>query len=354
MKIIVTGGAGFIGSAVCRYLISNTNYRVTNVDKLAYASSLSSVESIATSRSYHFVQADVCNQTEMGALLVAERPDAIIHSAAETHVDRSINSPADFIETNVRGTFSMLEATRSYLSGLSSSMRDRFRFLHVSTDEVYGSLDADGLFSERTPYDPSSPYSATKAAADHLAMAWHRTYALPVIVSNCSNNYGPYQFPEKLIPLTILNALAGKSLPIYGNGSNIRDWIYVDDHVKALHKIVSNGVPGTKYNIGGRNERSNLEVVQNICEILDRLAPKKHRHADLISFVTDRPAHDRRYAIDCSKLESELEWKPKESFDSGLEKTVTWYLENESWWQPMRDKKYAGERLGLLDSPRLR
>ena len=348
MKVIVTGGAGFIGSAVCRYLISSTDCELVNVDKLTYAGNLSSLVEIENSRRYRFVKADICDRPEMVALLQSEKPDFVMHLAAESHVDRSITGAAAFVETNVIGTFSMLEAARAYLGQTEKTKRERFRFLHVSTDEVYGSLGATGLFSETTPYDPSSPYSASKASADHLAIAWYRTYGLPVLVSNCSNNYGPFHFPEKLIPLTILNAMDGKPLPVYGDGSNIRDWLFVDDHARALYSIVTRGEPGQKYNVGGRSERSNLQVVQQICQILDRLRPTARPRAELISFVKDRPGHDQRYAIDGTKIENELGWRPQESFDSGLEKTVQWYLENEWWWRPLRERVYRGERLGDL------
>ena len=348
MRIIVTGGAGFIGSALCRHLISRTDAEIVNVDCLTYAANLQSVAPVADNPRYHFVKANICDRPAMDELFAQFRPDGVMHLAAESHVDRSITGSDAFMTTNIVGTQVLLEAARAYWSDLSGADRDGFRFLYVSTDEVYGSLGPEGLFSETTPYDPSSPYSASKAAADHLSIAWHRTYGLPVVISNCSNNYGPYHFPEKLIPLVILNALDGKPLPVYGDGSNIRDWLYVDDHARALQLILEQGVPGEKYNVGGRNERSNLQVVEAICDVLDRLVPGTGRHRDLITFVKDRPGHDQRYAIDASKLERELGWRALEDFDSGLEKTVRWYLDNESWWKPLRERIYSGERLGLI------
>jgi dTDP-glucose 4,6-dehydratase len=348
MRILVTGGAGFIGSAVCRHLVSDLGHDVLNVDKLTYAGNLASLGSIDNSPHYRFARADICDRAAIDALFASFQPDGVMHLAAESHVDRSIGGAAAFIETNITGTFTMLEAARAYWSGLDAPRRQAFRFLHVSTDEVYGSLGADGLFHETTPYDPSSPYSASKAAADHLASAWTRTYGLPVVISNCSNNYGPYHFPEKLIPLVILNALHGKPLPVYGAGENIRDWLHVEDHARALMLILTRGEVGVKYNVGGRNERRNIDVVRRICAILDELAPKPRPHADLIAFVTDRPGHDARYAIDATRLETELGWRARETFDSGIEKTVRWYLANEWWWRPLREKVYAGERLGLV------
>jgi dTDP-glucose 4,6-dehydratase len=349
MRIIITGGAGFIGSAVCRHLITDTDAYVVNVDKLTYAGNLYSLRNVSSDLRYRFVKADVCHEAAIAELFNQVRPDAILHLAAESHVDRSITGSRSFIETNIVGTHTMLEAARRYWSGLSGPAKARFRFLHVSTDEVYGSLGATGLFSELTAYDPSSPYAASKAASDHLAIAWYRTYGLPVIVSNCSNNYGPYQFPEKLIPLMILNALEGKPLPVYGNGSNVRDWLYVEDHAKALWLILRKGCPGETYNVGGRNERKNLEVVQGICAVLDQLSPKDEAHDRLITYVTDRPGHDHRYAIDASKLEQELGWRAEETFSTGLAKTVQWYLDNEWWWSPLRRKVYGGERIGLVN-----
>jgi dTDP-glucose 4,6-dehydratase len=348
MRIIVTGGAGFIGSAVCRYLITETNEEVINVDKLTYAGNLESLRMISLDARYMFVKADICDEVAIGNLFKDIRPDAVLHLAAESHVDRSITGSRAFIDTNIVGTHTMLEAARRYWSGLTGTAKEGFRFLHVSTDEVYGSLGADGFFTESTSYDPSSPYAASKAASDHLAVAWHRTYDLPVIVSNCSNNYGPYHFPEKLIPLMILNAYEGKPLPVYGNGSNVRDWLYVEDHAKAIYLILKRGVPGETYNVGGRNERTNLEVVQGICAVLDEFDPNSAPHTRHITYVKDRPGHDQRYAIDASKLERELGWRAEETFTSGLAKTVRWYLENKWWWSPLREKVYAGERIGLV------
>jgi dTDP-glucose 4,6-dehydratase len=349
MRIIVTGGAGFIGSAVCRHLVAETDAYVVNIDKLTYAGNLNSLRGVSGSPRYRFIKADICDGATIGDLFNQVQPDAVLHLAAESHVDRSIAGSRSFIDTNVLGTHTMLEAARRYWSSLSGSSKERFRFLHVSTDEVYGSLGATGLFSESTAYDPSSPYAASKAASDHLAVAWYRTYGLPVIVSNCSNNYGPYQFPEKLIPLMILNALEGKPLPVYGDGSNIRDWLYVEDHAKALYLILREGCPGETYNVGGRNERTNVEVVQGICAALDRLSANGQPHHQHITYVTDRPGHDHRYAIDASKLERELGWHAEETFTTGLAKTVKWYLENEWWWLPLRKKVYAGERIGLVN-----
>ena len=348
MRIIVTGGAGFIGSAACRYLINETDAEVINVDCLTYAANLNSLAPVADNPRYSFVKADICDSTAMNELFGQVQPDGIMHLAAESHVDRSITGSDAFIRTNVLGTQVLLEAARSYWSSLEGAVRDRFRFLYVSTDEVYGSLGPEGLFTETTAYDPSSPYSASKAAADHMSSAWYRTYGLPVVISNCSNNYGPYHFPEKLIPLIILNALDGRDLPVYGDGANIRDWLYVDDHARALHLILTKGVPGEKYNVGGRNERTNLQVVQAICDVLDGIMPAAAPRRSLITFVKDRPGHDQRYAIDASKLERELGWRAQEDFDSGLVKTVTWYLENETWWKPLRERVYTGERLGLV------
>jgi dTDP-glucose 4,6-dehydratase len=348
MRILVTGGAGFIGSAVCRYLIGEPDAEVTNIDKLTYAGNPESLKHIAGSPRYRFVKADICDRLSMNGIFADSCPDAVIHLAAESHVDRSITGSRSFIETNIIGTYTLLEAAFQYWSSLSEERKAGFRFLHVSTDEVYGSLGPDGFFTESTPYDPSSPYSASKASSDHLAMAWHRTYGLPVIISNCSNNYGPYHFPEKLIPLVIINALEGKPLPVYGKGANIRDWLYVEDHARALHLILTEGRPGETYNVGGRNERTNLEVVETICRILDEVRPTEKPHNQLITFVPDRPGHDHRYAIDATKLENELGWKAQETFASGIRKTVSWYLENEWWWGPLRQKVYRGERIGLL------
>ncbi len=355
MKVIVTGGAGFIGSALVRYLVLVRGYRVLNIDKLTYAGNLASLRGVdcENSDNYEFLQADICDFRATCEAFCDFMPDRVIHLAAESHVDRSITGAAQFIQTNVIGTFNLLEAARRYWSRLDDDGRKNFRFLHVSTDEVYGSLGDEGLFYEDTAYDPSSPYSASKASSDHLAKAWFRTYGLPVLVSNCSNNYGPYHFPEKLIPLTIINALAGRPLPVYGAGTNVRDWLYVEDHARALDLIAEKGRIGETYNVGGRNERKNIDVVHQICAILDRLVPKDRPYADQIEFVTDRPGHDARYAIDASKLENELNWRAEENFDSGIEKTVRWYIENEWWWRPLRDR-YEGERLGLMSAAQSR
>jgi dTDP-glucose 4,6-dehydratase len=346
MRVIVTGGAGFIGSALVRHLVLDLGYQVLNIDALTYAGNPASLRDVDGRGNYHFLHANICDRAAMAAACSQFRPDRIMHLAAESHVDRSITGAADFIQTNVLGTFTLLEAAREYWAGLDARAQAAFRFLHVSTDEVYGSLGQDGLFAETTAYDPSSPYSASKAASDHLARAWHRTYGLPVIVSNCSNNYGAYQFPEKLIPLTILNALEGLPLPVYGHGENVRDWLYVDDHVAALDLIAARGRVGETYNVGGGNERRNLDVVRTICAVLDRLVPAERPREQLITFVADRPGHDARYAIDAGKLESELGWRARHGFDSGLEQTVRWFLENDWWWRPLR-ARYAGERLGL-------
>jgi dTDP-glucose 4,6-dehydratase len=348
LRFLVTGGAGFIGSAVTRRLIAETGHSVCVVDKLTYAGNLASLAPVAADPRFRFEKADIADAERMRAIFAEVDPDIVLHLAAESHVDRSISSSGDFVETNITGTFVMLEATRAYWSGLSAEAKEAFRFLHVSTDEVYGSLGDEGLFHETTPYDPSSPYSASKAAADHLASAWQRTYGLPVVISNCSNNYGPFHFPEKLIPLVILNALHGKPLPVYGQGANIRDWLYVEDHAKALVLILTKGRVGEKYNVGGRNERRNIDVVRRICAILDELRPQGAPHERLITYVTDRPGHDARYAIDATKLETELGWRAEETFDTGIARTVRWYLDNEWWWRPLRDKVYAGERLGLI------
>lgn len=350
-RYLVTGGAGFIGSAVCRHLVEDLGATVTIVDKLTYAGNLQSLRSIAGSPRYRFLRADICDAEAMEAAFEAAKPDAVIHLAAESHVDRSITGSRAFVQTNVLGTFEILEASRRYWSGLPKARAEAFRVLHVSTDEVYGSLGADGYFTETTRYDPSSPYSASKAASDHLAQAWHRTYGLPVIVSNCSNNYGPFHFPEKLIPLAILNALDGKPLPVYGDGSNIRDWLFVGDHARALHRIVTTGRPGETYNVGGRNERTNRTVVETVCRALDEVRPGRGPHERLITFVADRPGHDHRYAIDATKLESELGWRAEETFETGIVKTVRWYLDNEWWWRPLREGVYGGERLGLAPEP---
>jgi dTDP-glucose 4,6-dehydratase len=347
LRVLVTGGAGFIGSALVRHLVLAKGYEVLNVDKLTYAGHLSSLKLVEGRPNYRLLRADICDRQPMREAFESFKPDRVMHLAAESHVDRSITASEDFIRTNVLGSFTLLEAARAYLSGLGLEGKAKFRFVHVSTDEVYGSLGADGLFTEETPYDPSSPYSASKAASDHLAKAWARTYDMPIIVSNCSNNYGPYHFPEKLIPLTILNALEGKHLPVYGQGENIRDWLYVDDHARALDMIVERGRIGETYNVGGRNERRNIEVVRRICAVLDKRLPAVQPRENLIHFVADRPGHDARYAIDATKLETELGWRAQEDFDTGIEKTVDWYLENRWWWQPLRER-YAGERLGVL------
>ncbi len=346
MKIIITGGAGFIGSALIRHLIRATDHEVLNLDKLTYAGNEESLLAVANNPRYSFCQVDICDRQAVSKSFTDFQPDAIMHLAAESHVDRSIDGPAEFIETNIVGTANLLEIAREYWSQLSAGRKRSFRFQHISTDEVYGSLGAEGLFEESTPYDPRSPYSASKAASDHLVMAWYHTYNLPVLMTNCSNNYGPYHFPEKLIPLVILNALHGQQLPVYGKGDNIRDWLYVEDHAKALTLVLEKGQPGETYNVGGNNERTNLEVVETICDILDELAPSSRAHRELIKFVEDRPGHDKRYAIDATKLRTELGWQPEENFDSGIRKTINWYLENEWWWRPIREKKYAGERLG--------
>lgn len=348
MRILVTGGAGFIGSAVCRHLVTDLGHEVVNVDSLTYAASLSSLASIADSPLYSFEKADIRDRAAMDAVLRKHEPDAIMHLAAESHVDRSISGSAIFLETNIMGTATLLEAVRMWRDTLPAAKADALRMLHISTDEVYGSLGAEGLFTEDTPYDPSSPYSASKAASDHLVRAWERTYGMPCVISNCSNNYGPYHFPEKLIPLIILNALEGKELPVYGDGANIRDWLYVEDHARALVMVLEKGRFGEKYNIGGRNERTNLQVVERVCDLMDTMAPKATPHRELIRFVTDRPGHDQRYAIDATRTENEIGWKALESFDTGIEKTVRWYLDNAAWWQPLRDNVYTGERLGVL------
>ncbi|TCM20810.1 dTDP-glucose 4,6-dehydratase [Novosphingobium sp. PhB165] len=346
MRVIVTGGAGFIGSALVRYLVLERGFDVLNIDALTYAGCEASLRAVADRPNYRFLKADIRDRAAMDAAFAQFQPDRVMHLAAESHVDRSITGASAFVETNVMGTFALLEAARGYWAGLDRERHAAFRFLHVSTDEVYGTLGEEGLFTEDTPYDPSSPYSASKAASDHLAKAWHRTYGLPVVVSNCSNNYGPYHFPEKLIPLTILNALAGRNLPVYGRGENVRDWLYVEDHVRALDCIAERGRPGRTYNVGGGNERRNIDVVRQICAILDELVPAETPRERLIAFVTDRPGHDARYAIDASRLENELGWRAQETFETGLARTVRWYLDNEWWWGPLR-ARYEGERLGL-------
>jgi dTDP-glucose 4,6-dehydratase len=346
MKILVTGGAGFIGSAVVRLMIER-GYSVVNVDALTYAACLDNLSSVSENSNYHFEHADIRNRNTLDDIFQKHKPDAVMHLAAESHVDRSIDSPVDFIETNVNGTLNMLEAARCYWQDCGKP--ETFRFHHISTDEVFGSLPNDPTvqFTEETPYDPRSPYSASKASSDHLVRAWHETYCLPVVLTNCSNNYGPYHFPEKLVPVIILNALAGKPLPIYGNGSNIRDWLYVEDHADALLLVLEKGTIGRSYNIGGENERTNLELVQTLCKILGRLRPRtKGTYADLITFVQDRPGHDARYAIDPSRTRDELGWRPSVTVEQGLEKTVQWYLDNEDWWKPLQNRTGVGVRLG--------
>ena len=336
MRVLVTGGAGFIGSALCRYLVGDLGLEVLNIDRLTYAADLRSLDAIRNRPTYQFLRADICNGEALEAAFSAFEPDAVMHLAAESHVDRSIAWSHPFICTNILGTHALLEAARRYWLGLSSDDRARFRFLHVSTDEVFGSLGPTGAFCEDTAYDPSSPYSASKAAADHLVQAWHRTYGLPTLLCNCSNNYGPYQFPEKLVPSTILNAIEGLQIPVYGDGSNIRDWLYVDDHVRALWAVLRHGRPGQKYSVGGRSERTNLAVVKLICAILDDRRPARAPHADLVAFVDDRPGHDSRYAVDPRKIESETGWRASENFEDGIGKAVDWYLGNRGWWLPLR------------------
>tara|TARA_R110001592_G_scaffold54291_1_gene166165 strand:+ start:207 stop:1268 length:1062 start_codon:yes stop_codon:yes gene_type:complete len=353
MKLLITGGAGFIGSAVIRHVIRNTEDEVVNLDKLTYAGNLESLSEVSNSGRYSFEKVDICNRIEVDRVLRQYQPDVIMHLAAESHVDRSIDGPADFIETNIVGTYTLLEAARQYWQSLEADRRTNFRFHHISTDEVYGDLDGhESLFTEQTPYAPSSPYSASKASSDHLVRAWHRTYGLPVLVTNCSNNYGPYHFPEKLIPLVILNALEGKPLPVYGKGEQIRDWLYVDDHARALYTVVTDGQIGEIYNIGGHNEKQNIEVVQAICGLLEELAPSKpaglENYHDLITFVTDRPGHDLRYAIDAGKIQRELCWAPTETFETGLRKTVEWYLKNRRWCRQVQDGSYQRKRLGQV------
>ena len=347
MRVMVTGGAGFIGSAVCRHFVLDLGHQVVVVDKLTYAGNLASLKPVSSSPHFAFEKLDICDADGIKAIFSKYQPAAVVHLAAESHVDRSISGSNVFVQTNVVGSYTLLEAAREYLEANKYIREQGFRFIHVSTDEVYGSLGETGLFSETTPYNPTSPYSATKAASDHIAKAWHQTYGLPVIISNCSNNYGPYQFPEKLIPLTVLNALHCQPLPVYGNGSNVRDWLFVEDHARALGSILQKGLPGQTYNVGGRNERRNIDVVGQICACLDELRSSKLRHDRLITYVTDRPGHDQRYAIDASKLEADLGWRAQETFDTGIMKTVRWYLERADWWKPLRESVYRGERLGL-------
>ena len=354
MNILITGAAGFIGAAVLRHLINHSTHYVANLDKLTYAGNLESLASIATSSRYRFYQVDICNAGALDKVFTEFRPTAVMHLAAESHVDRSIDGPAEFIQTNMVGTYTLLETARRYWNGLADDAKAAFRFHHISTDEVYGDLEGtDDLFTESTPYAPSSPYSASKASSDHLVRAWQRTYGLPTLVTNCSNNYGPYHFPEKLIPHMILNALASKPLPVYGDGSQIRDWLYVEDHARALVEVVTRGKVGETYNIGGHNEKRNLEVVEMICDLLDEMVPRtdgdrglRRSYRELITFVKDRPGHDRRYAIDASKIERELGWKPQETFESGIRKTVRWYLDNRQWWERVLDGSYQLARLG--------
>lgn len=351
-RILITGGAGFIGSAVVRHIIENTRDSAIVVDCLTYAGNLESLADVASNERYAFEQVNICDRAALDKVFVQYQPDAVMHLAAESHVDRSIDGPAEFIETNIVGTYTLLEAARHYWSSLDESRKNAFRFHHISTDEVYGDLDGpDGFFTETTPYAPSSPYSASKASSDHLVRAWQRTYGLPTMITNCSNNYGPYHFPEKLIPLIILNAISGKPLPVYGKGEQIRDWLFVEDHARALHLVATKAEPGTTYNIGGHNERRNIDVVETICALLEEFCPQKPQgvvhYRDLITYVKDRPGHDMRYAIDAAKIERELGWTPQETFESGIRKTVQWYLNNETWWRRVQDGSYAGERLGL-------
>lgn len=351
MNILVTGGAGFIGSAVIRNIIKNTDDSIVNVDKLTYAGNVESLSEIENNERYTFEQVDICNRAELDRVFEQYQPDAVMHLAAESHVDRSIDGPAEFIETNIVGTYQLLEATRQYWNQLDEARKSAFRFHHISTDEVYGDLESpEDLFTETTSYAPSSPYSASKASSDHLVRSWHRTYGLPTLITNCSNNYGPYHFPEKLIPLVILNALEGKPLPVYGNGMQIRDWLYVEDHARALYKVVTEGVVGETYNIGGHNEKANIDVVKTICSLLEELVPNKPdgigSYKGLITYVKDRPGHDLRYAIDATKIEKELNWTPTETFETGLRNTVEWYLNNRTWWTRVLDGSYSRERLG--------
>ena len=351
MTLLITGGAGFIGSALIRHLIQNTDERVVNLDKLTYAGNLQSLAAVASNPRYTFEQADICDRAALERIFAKHQPRAVMHLAAESHVDRSIDSAGEFIHTNIVGTFTLLEAARAYWGSLNDAQKTAFRFHHISTDEVYGDLHGTSdLFTETTPYAPSSPYSASKASSDHLVRAWQRTYGLPTLITNCSNNYGPCHFPEKLIPHIILNALSGKPLPVYGDGSQIRDWLYVEDHARALYQVVTQGKVGETYNIGGHNEKTNLEVVRTVCALLEELAPQKPagvaKYEDLITFVKDRPGHDARYAIDAAKIARDLGWQPQETFDSGIRKTVAWYLENRDWWQNVLNGSYRLQRLG--------
>lgn len=350
--VLVTGGAGFIGSEVIRQFVNDTDFTVVNVDKLTYAGNLESLQSVSGDPRYYFEQVDICDSANVARLFEQYQPSAIMHLAAESHVDRSIDGPAEFIHTNIFGTYTLLEAARQYWSGLGEEKKSAFRFHHVSTDEVYGTLGETGLFTEETAYAPNSPYSASKSSSDHLVRAWHHTYGLPVVTTNCSNNYGPYQFPEKLIPLVILNAITGQPLPIYGKGDQIRDWLYVEDHARALRLVMEIGIPGEVYNIGGHNEKTNLDVVKTICSHLDELVPNHPggigKYEGLITFVADRPGHDQRYAIDASKIQRELGWTPQETFDSGIKKTIQWYLDNQTWCDHVKDGTYQGERLGVI------
>jgi dTDP-glucose 4,6-dehydratase len=347
MKILITGGAGFIGSAVCRYIINTTAHEVVNLDALTYAADLSTLDSIADNKRYSFVKADICNTDEVERVFAEHRPDCVMHLAAESHVDRSIDGPAIFMQTNIIGTYNLLQAALKHWQSLKSTEKEAFRFHHISTDEVFGTLGETGAFKEDHPYDPNSPYSASKASSDHLVHAWHKTFGLPIVLSNCSNNYGAYQFPEKLIPVITLNALKGKKLPIYGKGDNVRDWLHVEDHAKALYKVLTEGVIGERYNIGGDSERQNIDVARGICKILDKLCPQSPHapHENLIEFVKDRPGHDFRYAVDCSKIKRELNWKAEETFESGLEKTIKWYLDNQLWCENISNGTYQ-ERKG--------